>query len=117
MAIFAADEGNVDGALSMLKESLRIFRDVGDRSAVADTLGYFAAVLGAAGRAQEAARLLAGGEALHEEFGSSGAWPDKENEEALGRIRAQLEEIALAEAWAQGRALTFDEAVALALDS
>jgi len=117
LAIFAADEGNVDGALSMLKESLRIFRDVGDRSAVADTLGYFAAVLGAAGRAQEAARLLAGGEALHEEFGSSGAWPDKENEEALGRIRAQLEEIALAEAWAQGRALTFDEAVALALDS
>jgi predicted ATPase/class 3 adenylate cyclase len=117
LAIFAADEGNVDGALSMLKESLQISRDFSDRSAIADTLGYFAAVLVAAGRAEEAARLLASAQALHEEFGSSGAWPAKENEEALGRIRAQLEETAFAEAWAQGQALTVDEAVAFALDS
>ena len=117
LAIFAADEGNVDGALSMLKESLHINRNFGDLSAIADTLGYFAAVLAVAGRAEGAARLLAAAEALHEEFGSSGAWPAKENEEALGRIRPQLEEAALAEAWAQGRALTIDGAVALALDS
>jgi tetratricopeptide (TPR) repeat protein len=117
LAIFAADEGNVDGALSMLKESVRISRDFGDSSAIADALGYFAAVLARAGRAEEAARLLAAAEALHEEFGSSGAWPAKENEEALGRIRPQLEETAFAEAWAQGRAMTVDEAVALALDS
>jgi predicted ATPase/class 3 adenylate cyclase len=117
LAIFAADERNVDGALSMLKESLQISRDFGDPSAIADTLGYFAAVLVTARRAEEAARLLASAEALHEEFGSSGAWPAKENDEALGRIRAQLEETAFAEAWAQGRALTVDEAVALALDS
>jgi predicted ATPase/class 3 adenylate cyclase len=117
LAIFAADERNVDGALSMLKESLQISRDFGDPSAIADTLGYFAAVLVTARRAEEAARLLASAEALHEEFGSSGAWPAKENDEALGRIRAQLEETAFAAAWAQGRALTVDEAVALALDS
>jgi predicted ATPase/class 3 adenylate cyclase len=117
LAIFAADDRNVDGALSMLKESLQISRDFGDPSAIADTLGYFAAVLVTARRAEEAARLLASAEALHEEFGSSGAWPAKENDEALGRIRAQLEETAFAAAWAQGRALTVDEAVALALDS
>jgi predicted ATPase/class 3 adenylate cyclase len=117
LAIFAAGEGDVDGALSMLKESLRICRRFDDRSALADTLGYFAAVLVAAGRAEEAARLLSSVQALHEEFGSSGAWPEKENEEALGRIRAQLEEPVFAEAWAQGRALLLDEAVALALDS
>jgi predicted ATPase/class 3 adenylate cyclase len=117
LAIFAADEMNVDGALSMLKESLQISRDFGDPSAIADALGYFAAVLVTARRAEEAARLLASAEALHEEFGSSGAWPAKENDEALGRIRAQLEETAFAEAWAQGRALTVEQAVALALDS
>jgi predicted ATPase/class 3 adenylate cyclase len=117
LAVFAAHDGNIDGALSMLKESLQISRDLGDRSAIADTLGYFAAVLVVAGRAEEAARLLAGAEALHEEFGSSGAWPEKENEEALGLIRAQLDEAPFSQAWAQGRALTLDEAVALALDS
>ncbi len=38
-------------------------------------------------------------------------------EEALATIRTQLDEAAVAEAWEQGRALTVDEAVALALDS
>jgi len=38
------------------------------------------------------------------------------NEETLAVIRAQLDEAAFAEAWEQGRALTADEAVALALD-
>jgi hypothetical protein len=39
------------------------------------------------------------------------------NEETLTTIRTQLDEPTLVEAWEQGRALTADEAVALALDS
>ena len=39
------------------------------------------------------------------------------NEEALRAIRSQLDDAAFAEAWEQGRALTADEAVALALES
>jgi hypothetical protein len=39
------------------------------------------------------------------------------NEETIRTIRAQLDEVAFAEAWEQGRPLTADEAVALALDS
>jgi len=39
------------------------------------------------------------------------------NEETLTAIRTQLDEAAFAEAWEQGRALTTDEAVALALNS
>jgi hypothetical protein len=39
------------------------------------------------------------------------------NEETLAAIRTRLDNAALAEVWEQGRALTADEAVALALDS
>jgi hypothetical protein len=39
------------------------------------------------------------------------------NEEAMSRVRAQLDEAAFADAWEQGRPLTVDEAVALALDA
>jgi len=39
------------------------------------------------------------------------------NEGTLVIIRSQLDEAAFAEVWEQGRTLTLDEAVALALDS
>jgi hypothetical protein len=39
------------------------------------------------------------------------------NERTLAAIRAQLDEAAFAEAWEQGRTLTADRAVDLALDS
>jgi hypothetical protein len=39
------------------------------------------------------------------------------NEQTLSTIRARLDESALAEAWDPGRALTINEAVALALEA
>ena len=39
------------------------------------------------------------------------------NEKTLSSVHAQVDEAAFAEAWEQGRTLTADEAVALALDS
>jgi hypothetical protein len=39
------------------------------------------------------------------------------NEETITNIRAQLDEVDFADAWEEGRKLTFDEAVALALDA
>jgi hypothetical protein len=44
-------------------------------------------------------------------------WLRRGNDEALTLIRAQLDEAAFAETWEQGRKLTADDAVALALDS
>ena len=39
------------------------------------------------------------------------------NEQTLATVRSRLDETAFAEAWAQGRELTPDEAVALALET
>jgi hypothetical protein len=54
-------------------------------------------------------------ESLRDEIGSGEAWVTRMNEETLPKIRAQLDDAAFAKAWAEGRALTIDRAVALAL--
>jgi len=69
------------------------------------------------GKADAAARLLSCFEAQRERIGVSEAWVARMNEQTLSTIRARLDESAFAEAWEQGRALTIDEAVALALES
>jgi hypothetical protein len=42
---------------------------------------------------------------------------ERTNEQTLSSIRTQLDEAAFAEAWEQGRKLTAEQAVTLALDS
>jgi hypothetical protein len=69
------------------------------------------------GKADTAARLLSCFEAQREQIGVSEAWVARMNEQTLSAIRARLDEGAFVEAWEQGRALTIDEAVALALES
>jgi hypothetical protein len=76
----------------------------------------FARALAFAGRAATAARLLSCFEALRYEIGGSEVWVTRDNEETLAMIRTQLDEAAFAEAWGQGKALTADRAVALALE-
>ncbi len=61
--------------------------------------------------------LLSSSEVLFGELGGTMPWVAKMKEDALAVIRTQLDEEALAEAWEEGRELTTDEAVALALDS
>ena len=54
---------------------------------------------------------------LLEEIGARPPWLTRITDQALSAIRTQLDEAAFADAWEQGRTLTADEAVALALDS
>ena len=116
LASYARDEGRIQDALSMLKESLRIDRDLGDRGGIYENLCRFARALAVAGRAEPAALLLSGSEALREEIGANISWVAKMKEETLATLRPQLDEAALAELWEQGRNLSLDDAVAVALD-
>jgi predicted ATPase len=112
-----AAEGQADEAASLLKEAYELNRELGDRFREAVLVCRFARVLAFAGRAEPATRVLATGERLYEEMGARPmGWLKRANDEALTLIRAQLDEAAFAEAWEKGRALTADEAVALALD-
>ena len=115
---YAREEGRLDEALSMNREMLRLRWSAGDRLHVADSLGRFAAALAAMERPQAAARVLSCSVSAFQELGISvPVYWETRNEETLVALREQLGEAAIAEAWEQGRKMTIDEAVALALDS
>jgi predicted ATPase len=117
LAMIAVREGRIEDAFSLLRESLPTWRDFGDRLEIAIDLGHAAHALAFAGRAGPAARLLSCSEAFLEEIGGAESWVVRMNEDTLAAIRTKLDEAALAEAWEQGRTLTLDKAVALALES
>jgi predicted ATPase/class 3 adenylate cyclase len=117
LAEFANDEGRMDEALSMLADALRVKRDLEMPGLVVESLARFAYTLAGAGRAETAARLVACAEALREEIGGSHSWVADLNEKTLIELRTRLDDAKLAAIQEQGRRLTLDEAVALALDS
>jgi predicted ATPase/class 3 adenylate cyclase len=115
-SIAADREGRVRDAIPMLSEAYRIDRDLGDRLEIAEVLCYLARALAVAGRAGTAAQVLARAEALREEVGATfGGWVAHINQRTLTEIPTRLDAGAFSVASEQGRALTVDEAVALAL--
>lgn len=118
LAMLAVDEGRLQDGLVGLQEAYRIDRADGYRLELALDLYCFARAVASAGKWRAAARLFSKGESLREETGDSlRSWTVIEAKlgETLAAIRAQLDEAAFAEAWEQGRALSLDDAVALAL--
>lgn len=109
----ALDQGEIDLARERLTESLRLSHATGARVGVARGLEAFAELAGADGRPDAAVRLTAAAAALRESAGLpplSGARTQRH----LAPAR-RLGEAAVSRLWAEGRALTGDEAVAFAL--
>ncbi|HLB18887.1 MAG TPA: tetratricopeptide repeat protein [Gaiellaceae bacterium] len=118
LAMLAFQQGRMEDALALGKQNLLVSRDLGSLHAIAQSLCRSASTFAVlAGKADTAVQLLSCFEALREQIGVSEAWVARMNEQTLSAIRARLDESAFAEAWEQGRALTIDEAVALALES
>lgn len=113
----AMKEGRVQDAPALIREELRIKRDLGERIETAVGLCHAALTLAAAGRAETAAQLISCFDALSEEIGGSHAWVRRMNDETLAIIRARLDAADFDIGWEQGRRLTADKAVALALDA
>jgi len=118
LAMLDVEEGRVDdGVVSMLKESHRLHGKVGDPLQTAFDVFRFAALLAARGRVETATQVYSSADALCEEIGISlHSWDPVFIDEMLATIHAELDDAAFAKAWEQGRTLTADEAVALALD-
>jgi predicted ATPase len=115
LAWLAVTEGRARDALSLLRQSLTIKRDIGDRGELAIGMCSAARALTAVGRVETAARLISCFESLRDEIGSGEAWVARMNRETLPKIRAQLDAATFAKVWEEGRALTIDHAVTLAL--
>ena len=116
LAEYAINDGLVTKSLPMLRESTRIYRELGERLELALNLCRFARAAAAVGSAEIAARILSAAEVLREEIGIRWVyWVVEMNDVTLGDIRAQLDEATFAEAWEQGRKLAVDEAISLGL--
>ena len=104
---------DTEQAARHLRESVSLFQEVDDRGGIAMCLEGMAAVLGATGQPGGAARLLGAAEALREVLGVPVLPTDRaEYDRAVERAQAGIDDRAFRSAWAAGRLLTPDEAVA-----
>jgi predicted ATPase/DNA-binding SARP family transcriptional activator/DNA-binding CsgD family transcriptional regulator len=114
--------GNHEGAALQFEETLRLLRGPGEKLGVAYALLGLAGAEAARGEPGRAARLWGAAEALREEIGidSLSHW-DLYGYDYEGRVSAARnmlgDEEAWERAWAEGRAMTPDQAIEYALDA
>jgi len=112
----AAAEGNLRQARELHCESLAIRRELGDKGSVAWSLDSLAALCAAEAKALMAARLFGAAAALLEALGMRRLAPTQEQfGQKEDAVRQGLGTEAFERAYAEGRAMTMEEAVAYAL--
>ena len=117
LALVALEEHDNGSARRLLNENLELLRKSGHHYRAANSLEIAARLAAAEGRDHRAARLYGAASVFR---GSMDAgmfecevWPDPAPQ--IARLRSALGEDAFAEAWAQGRAMSFDESLDYAL--
>jgi len=112
----ALEAGRPDEALGMWREALRIDRELRDLRRSVDDLCRYAHGLARAGETTTAGRLLCAAEALHREIGASVS-PDLAavNDQTRRLIGERLPSEAADRACGEGRRMSFEQAIALAL--
>ena len=110
--------GEIKEAEALYRETLHGWQHAGNRGAMANQLECFAFLAIAKGDTVRAARLFGAAEAIREVAASAMVAAEQaEYDAAVGQLRGSLAAAALDSAWAEGRWLTTDDAVALALAS
>jgi len=118
LAMHAVQDGRINDAIPMMRESHRLHRAIGDPVQSAFDVFRFSHVLAVKGEAEVAARVFSSSDTLCEEIGMRlRSWDPEFFDETMAIIRSQLDEAAFVEAWDEGLKLTADEAVVLALNS
>jgi predicted ATPase/class 3 adenylate cyclase len=110
--------GNLQQAEVLHRESLALSRQLGDKLVAAEALEGLACSASARGEAERVARLFGAAEAQREAVG----YRQEPREHALrqpylGAARTRLSKARWNAAWAEGRRLGFEEAIAYALEN
>jgi predicted ATPase/DNA-binding CsgD family transcriptional regulator len=113
----AQHKGNHAHALDFVLRGLHLARERRDANEMAEGVAVLAGAFSLLGQAQGAANLLGASEAAYERIGAF-HHPSRrpEIDRIIAEVSAQLEPAAFASAWAEGRAMTLEQAVADALD-
>ena len=116
LASIALDERDLRSAGSLLSESLRVAWEVRGRPELVAAMRSLARLSLASGDPSRAARLYASASVVAERVSSS-PMPSRRADpvKPIADVEAALPEDVFAEAWAQGRSMTLDEAVFYAL--
>jgi tetratricopeptide (TPR) repeat protein len=119
LAQVALSRGDHALATRMLEEGVALSEQIGDQANLSYFLEGLAVVAGMEGDAEHPARLLGAAERLLEEAGTSVYnyyKPDRSlYDRTTASVRSRLGEEGFEEAWAEGRAMTFEQAVEYAL--
>ncbi|MGD2048875.1 MAG: tetratricopeptide repeat protein, partial [Chloroflexota bacterium] len=101
-----------DQARTHFEEALNVHEQLGVKRGVVECLAGLAAVIGAQGDAEQAARLLSFARGRFADLGA-GIWPADavDSERSLSTIKSQLEPSAFEAAWAAGRSLALSQAL------
>jgi predicted ATPase/DNA-binding CsgD family transcriptional regulator len=113
LGLLARGQGDLARAAGLHRESFALSRELGFKLCMALNLQGLAGVDGMQKNPQRAARLLGAAEAMREAINAP-LQPDERTDydHIVGTIRAQLDEAAFAVAWAQGRSMTPEQALA-----
>ena len=108
--------GDAQRAAALFRESMTLFLESGDQQGVSECLVGLAGVATTAGRPRPAARLFGAAEARSEAIGAPISPSNRpEYEHFVAAARTGLGEGEFATAWAEGRAMGIEQAIAYAL--
>jgi len=118
LGIVAREQGDYQQAEALFKESLILFRVVGYRWGIVAGLAEWAELANAKGQVKRAVRLFGATDSLYEVIGAHAEPAARVRyERAMAAARVQLGETAFAAPWAEGRAMTLEQAIAYALET
>ena len=116
LAQVALSGSDPQAARVLFQESLFAYRKMNDAAAVAVCLAGLAQVQTSTGQPKRAARVLGAADALLETSGARLNWHDKlYYDDSIKTIRDRLDQVTFAAAWAEGRVMQTEQAIAYAL--
>jgi predicted ATPase/DNA-binding CsgD family transcriptional regulator len=113
LAFIAQHEGDYQRARDLAEQALQLACEMNNQLEMADSMAALAGAIGMMGQPERAARLLGAWEAALERLGAFPQPADKpEFDRIIADMRVQLDPALFEAAWAEGRALTLEQAVA-----
>ncbi len=117
LSYVAMHQGDYLRAAAFLREGLTMMVELNYKYYFGLSKAMLAGPVGASGQPELAARLFGASESILQDLGASLQPADKiEIDRYQDDVRAQLDERTFEKAWAEGRAMSLEDAVALALD-
>ncbi len=116
LARVACGHGDYGRAVMLLRESLSLFREMGDKLGIIRCLDGLADVAWARGLPERAARMFGAAEGFRESVGAALPLADQlELDQNVSAVLTHLGDEAMTDAWAEGRAMTLEQAIEYAL--